>query len=447
MQINLHKGQSRVFSDQFLNKTVKHAVVTASRGWGKSAAACACVVMAANELMRLDPSVLNKNVAMVAPTFSSAIDIFFNLLVYVFGMEHYAKKKSSSLGRIWLPNKVEIRLVSAEAIERLRGSGIYYAVADEMDSWGIRKPLDAWDKVIHGAGRSRWSPKNAHRVGAKNSFRSLVVGTSAGMRSLYSLSERCHEDPEYRPYAFDYTQSVYLDPEEVERAKATMDPVQFRQEYCASFEESGTRVYHAFDFEANTLENNPDVLTIFEGLDEEQRGPVRVGIDFNVGINAACIGYVIGDTVIIVDELSGMANTEELAEALFNSYGSCDVYPDPTGAARKTSAPLGQTDLRILARAGHNVYARNASPGIVDSVHVVNSMCCDANGIRRLFISRKAAKLRRSMLLTQWVGGRPDTAMIDKSDGTDHWSDALRYKLEYLFGHRGKISVKRGFNF
>ena len=405
------------------------------------------MIKSAHELMQLDTSVPNKNVVIVAPTHTSVTDIYYNLIMYVFGLAKYATKSSSSLGRIWLPRRTEIRLVSAAAIERVRGTGIYFAVADEIDTWAINRPVDAWDAVIHAAGRSRWSPKNAARYKAPRSFMSSVIGSSGGLRSLYQLSRRELEDSEYKSYSFDYTESPYLDPREIEKAMQTMDLIKFRQEYGAQFEEGGSRVYYAFDEKKNILENNPAVFDAFHKMSPEIRGITKVGIDFNIGIQACCIGHVIGDTLIITADSGGMTNTEELAEGLYNQYGVCDTYPDPTGRARKTSAPIGVTDLHILQYKGHNVYARRSSPPIIDSVCAVNGLCCNAAGVRRLFVSKKAKRLINSLICTQWADGNPDMAVIDKSAGVEHWSDGLRYMIEYLFPVRGVTSAKRGFNY
>ncbi len=445
--IRLHPTQARIFKDQFIDKSVKHSVVVASRGWGKSAAASVGAIKASNELMKLDASVPNKNVALVAPTFTSVVDIYFNLILYQFGLSNIAIRHSSSLGRIWLPRNVIIKLVSAEAIDRIRGGGIYFAVGDEIDTWTIRDPVKAWDSVIHGAGRSRWSPKMAKLHGAESSFRSLVIGSSGGVKSLYALSERAKTDSEYRNYSFDYRDSPYLDREEIEKAMSTMDEVAFRQEYQAQLIDGGNRVYRAFSLEHNILEDCDHVFKFFKNLDKESRGPVCVGIDFNVGVNACVIGHVIGDTVFIVDEMQGAINTEELAATLFRRYGACHTYPDPTGKARKTSAPVGVTDLSLLRAAGHRVFASRVSPSIKDSVNIVNGMCYNAKGVSRLFISRKAKNLISSLLRTSWDGSSYNGLVIDKRDGIEHWSDALRYLIDFVFNRGTATSVSNPNNY
>ena len=61
------------------------------------------------------------------------------------------------------------------------------------------------------------------------------------------------------------------------------------------------------------------------------------------------------------------------------------VHPDPSGAARKTSSAVGQTDHAIIRQAGWQVYVMKPHQ-IVDRINAVNAMFHNANGERRLFI-------------------------------------------------------------
>jgi len=145
--------------------------------------------------------------------------------------------------------------------------------------------------------------------------------------------------------------------------------------------------------------------------------------------------------------MQGAINTEELAATLFRRYGACHTYPDPTGKARKTSAPVGVTDLSVLRAAGHRVFASRVSPSIKDSVNIVNGMCYNAKGVSRLFISRKAKNLISSLLRTNWDGSSYNGLVIDKRDGIEHWSDALRYLIDFVFNRGTATSVSNPNNY
>ena len=120
MAIDLHYGQSEVYSDMFVDLANRYLVVCCSRGWGKSYMAAVAAVTAVIELMELDIAVPNKTVYVIAPTYDQVTDIYYPLINYDLGMEHYAIKSSRDLGRFVFPNNVELRLLSYESVERMQ---------------------------------------------------------------------------------------------------------------------------------------------------------------------------------------------------------------------------------------------------------------------------------------------------------------------------------------
>ena len=121
--MRLHETQSQVFQDLFVGKICRHSVVVASRGWGKSWFAGTCAIAAIFELLELHPNVPNKNVYIIAPTYDQVTDIYYPMLAYQMGLEDYCLKSSRDTGIFWFKNDVILRLVSYEAVERMRGKG------------------------------------------------------------------------------------------------------------------------------------------------------------------------------------------------------------------------------------------------------------------------------------------------------------------------------------
>lgn len=121
--INLHAGQSEVYEDLFVDHKCRFAVVCCARGWGKSYVAAVAAITAVFELLELKANVPNKTVYIVAPTYDQVTDIYYPLINYDLGMEHYAIRSSRDTGRFIFPNNVELRLLSYEAVERMRGKG------------------------------------------------------------------------------------------------------------------------------------------------------------------------------------------------------------------------------------------------------------------------------------------------------------------------------------
>jgi len=135
MGVVLHPAQSQIFGDLMVSKIYRHIVAVCARGFGKSYAAGAIGVAGAGELLELDASVPHKLITIMAPTHSQVIDIYYPLLAYEYGLESMSVDKSRANGYFRLPKNVEIRLVSFEAVERLRGLGIYLAIQDEISSY------------------------------------------------------------------------------------------------------------------------------------------------------------------------------------------------------------------------------------------------------------------------------------------------------------------------
>jgi len=444
-EINLHPGQSQIFKAMFVDRTVRDGVAVCSRGWGKSYFAASCASAAIFELLQLHPDVPNKNVYVIAPTFDQVTDIYYPILVYELGLDDFCvKTPRRDLGRFQFRKNVELRLISFEAIERLRGKGAYFVVNDELSSWqkGI-SAKEAWQGIIQPAIVTRWSVNRSKKYGAWSPGRSLTISTPKGFNFLYDMFHFKEKDPHWGSWHFDYTTSPFLDPAEIERMRHTIDPVQFATEYLAEFKESGNNVFYMFERGKNVRD---DLLDFQEAED------VHINLDFNVGIMASNDFAVRGAQMQFIDEAQEFPNTEEWgkhAKAKYLDKGHrVFLYPDPTGRARKSSAPVGVTDLTILRNMGFNVRARKKSPPIVDSVKAVNNKLGTAAGEVSMFFHPRCEKTIRSMERTQWLDRNPDSLTIDKKEGVEHWGDGVRYGTEFLFpvvSHERKTT--RGFGF
>ena len=448
MEINLHEGQSEVYSSLFIDQTARYAVACCSRGWGKSYLAASAAITAILELLELDAWVPHKTVYIIAPTYDQVTDIYYPLLNYEIGMEQHALKSSKDEGRFIFPNNVELRLLSYEAAERLRGKGAYFVVWDEVSSCkkGIA-PKEAWQSVIQPCIVTRWSPERAAYVGAPSPGRALIISTPRGYNYFYELYNKAEMSPEWQSFHYDFTSSPYLDQDEIEKIRREIDPLDFASEYLASFEESGNNVFYCFDRKVHVNRELEDFFPP-EGLEPGE--DVHVAIDFNVGIMCASAFALRGGQLHFLHEFKDHPDTETLAISLSTRFKGHKIYayPDPSGKARKTSAPVGVTDFSILESYKIRVLARPKAPPIADSVQAVNRLLKTAAGGVNLYVHPRCEGLIKSLERTKWVDKNPDTATIDKSEGIEHYSDGVRYAAEYLFPVRsGSKRTARGFNF
>lgn len=433
--INLHKAQSEVIRHLF--KPIKpqtedwgmrFAVVVGSRGLGKSFLAGSAITLAINELEQLPVSVPNKNIALLCGTHTQVTDIYFPMLAYQFGLESRCYKHSRAHGKFTFSNGTEVRCWSADAYERMRGSGQYLIIADELPSWSVPggSVKDAWESVLEPCLVTRWSPKQAAAVGAASPGRALLPSTPMGKDYFYDLAQREHIDDRWKTFAYTYRDSPLLSHEEIERARKHADPLKFAREYEASFEESGLTLFHTFSRKLHVDQTLPY-------FDDSET--VHCAIDFNIMLNCTTFHAIRGQQVHALDESKGTANTEELARLIRSKFPKNKIvcYPDPAGKARKTSAAVGVTDFSILREAGFTVLAKDKAPAIVDSVAAVNRKLLNAAGDVDFLIHPKCSGLISSLERTSWLENRPETATIDKTQGVEHYSDGVRYMVDYLW--------------
>ena len=321
MEVSLHKNQSQVIRDLFVTKDCRYAVVNAARGFGKSYLAATAAMLAAQELINLDPSVPNKNIALIAPTYSQAVDIYYPLLAWQLGLEDFCDKSSKSAGTFWFPNNVTLKLWSYEASARLRGTGQYFVIADEVTSWhGAGMNLkESWESIIQPCVTTRWSRDAASRLDS-NPGRALIISTPKGYDYFYDLYNRQDSDKDWKSYHYTYEDSPFLDPKEIAAVKLTLDPLKFAREYRASFEDSGNNVFYTF----NRKEHIDPDMPYFDS-DED----VHIAIDFNVGIMAATAFALRGNQIHILDEFQGAADTETLAQSILGSITRDELLAIP----------------------------------------------------------------------------------------------------------------------
>jgi hypothetical protein len=417
--MKLHSKQTQVFAEVFIRKQSSYYAVACSRGWGKSFLAASAAIKAIFELLDMPSKTLNKNVYIIAPTHSDVVEIYYPLLMYEMQMEYYVTSSSADRGILRFEGGVELRLLSYESIERMRGKGAYFVIWDEVSSCnkGLR-PIKAWEGVIQPALVTRW-PGVA---------RCLMISTTAGFNFFAECLElgwdNSHQD--WMAFSFDYTTSPYISADEIEKLKHQLDPVVFASEYLVQIKESGNSIFYCFDRK----------IHIRKDLEDFQPGEVvYVNIDFNVAIQASTAWALRGGQVHILEEFKGAPNTEVLAQMLVSHYAGHKIvaHPDPSGRSRKTSAAVGKTDFTILENAGITCLAPRAAPSIVDSAKSVNAMLMTAAGETNLYIHPRCVGAIKSLERTKWTPGNGDTATVDKSESIEHFSDGIRYGIHYHF--------------
>lgn len=349
----------------------------------------------------------NKEVWYVAPTYRQAKQIVWRKLKNRVNDLRWAKKINEAELTITLKNNSVISLKGADGGgDNLRGIGLDFLC---MDEFADIDP-EAWYEVLR--------PTLADKQG-----KALFIGTPKGMGNwAHDIYTQEIENPEqWKSFQFTTIEGGNVKAEEIEAARRDLDERTFRQEFMATFETYAGRIYYSFDRKENTLPPETIDLSV-----------LYIGMDFNIDPMSAVIAVRNGDNLYVIDEIRMFSsNTTEIVGEIKSRYPGSKifVYPDPAGAARKSSAG-GVTDHTILANAGFVVKAPRSHTPVRDRINAVNSRLKDANGQRHLFIHPKCKYTIEGLERHTYKEG---TSQPDKDSGYDHQMDALGYMVDYIW--------------
>lgn len=393
--MKLHPNQQLISDD-----THRWRVLIAGRRWGKS-------FLAMNEVAKIARQP-NRRIFLIYPTYRQAKQVIWEEFRARLYDRRWLKKVNETDLTFHLKNNSKISLRGADNADSLRGVSLDYAVFDEF---ALIDP-SAWTDVIR--------PALSDREGGAL-FISTPMGQSNWAYDLYQRGQDPNET-EWKSWQQRTIDGGRVTAEEIAQAQRDLDQRSFEQEYLADFVTYSNRVHYSFDREHN--------VKVF---DQETPSLIYVGLDFNVGQMSAALFHKQGDIIHQFDEIAlHSSNTFEICEELRNRYPTQRiwVYPDPSGSARRSSAASGQTDHTILRNAGFVVKAPNSHNPVRDGINAVNSKLCSASGQRTFFIDPKCRKSIESMEKHTY---KMNSSIPDKDTGYDHFSDSIRYFIDYEF--------------
>ena len=399
--LSLRYAQGEVF-----NSRDRFRVLVAGRRFGKSYLSCI-------ELLRGAIEKPGETYFYCAPTYRMAKDIAWKTLKQLVPKVWVNSKNESDL-KIELVNGSMIELKGTENAMALRGRSLSGCVLDEaafMDS-GV------WFEVLR--------PALADKQGWAL-FISTPEGTASWFYDLWCFAGE--EENDWKRWSYTTIEGGNVPPEEVEAARAQLDPRTFRQEFEASFENLSGLV--AINFSDENIDKTAQDIPQL---------PLWIGLDFNVDNMSAVFGIRVGEDLHIFDELiMTNATTWDVADEINHRFGldrRKDVSPDPTGAARKT-AGVGLTDHAILRKSGLKVSTPRSPWKIRDKVNCVNTAILDSAGTRRIKIHPRCRETIKSLrTLVYDANGLPN-----KKLGVDHCFDALGYLclMKFNLAKHGKL--------
>jgi len=437
-----------VIAQVYNDTETRFKVLCSGRQLGKT-------TLAAEELIRVAISKPNSISYAVAPTNGMVRDIFYPKIkprLDALGIPYEYLKSRRKFILKYPHNKSEISLKGADDPDRLRGGTLDFVALDEYDYMEPR----TWFEVL--------LPTLAVRKG-----KALFTSTPKGygyIKELYEWGQKTdgEEDkyPEYKSWLFFTSQSPFISKEDIARARSTLDPKIFRQEYEASFEVNTNRVAYNFEKEIHVRE-----ATHFPNRE------ICIGCDFNVNPMSWVAFQIIpkrdlpdvrfnDDKYSLQDEVvvflkewkTANCNTGMQCELLkmwlkeIDYKGDINFYGDASGDFRHSGQTVDlhsrkfNTDWEIIKAEFENgyFYYNKANPIIKNRVNAMNAKFLNANNEVGILIDTECRELIKDFMnVSQNDDGRIDKSQERKRGKIGHLFDAATYPIYYEYD----LSVKQ----
>jgi hypothetical protein len=215
-------------------------------------------------------------------------------------------------------------------------------------------------------------------------------------------------------------------------ARENLDPIDYNEQYRASWESCGGMIFHQFH----------ETMNIRDDICYDPNKPLIIGSDFNVSPMAWVVCQTHEELGIkylyVLDELFiHNTNTQATLDKLFYSYGRSHnggfyFFGDATSRARNTRASESdyvqiRNDMRFK---GARVFYPKHNPNRANRFAACNAQFCNTLGIRRCFVHKRCKNLIRDLLLRAYKEG---TTEPDDYGDVGHITDALGYVIYTIF--------------
>jgi len=364
-----------------------------------------------------------------APTFKQGKRVFWRRLKQAIPPSWRDGKPNETECSITLKSGHVIRIVGLDNYDDLRGSGLFFVLVDE---WADCK-YAAWEEVLRPMlSTCRYVIDGVLYIGGH----ALRIGTPKGFNHCYEtyIDGQPGGQPDHKSWQYTTIDGGNVPQAEIDAAIRTMDKRTFDQEYRARFENYSGRVYYGFERTESVkpCPYNPDL-------------PLHIGMDFNINPMSATVfqEQANGDLHQVGEIVINTSNTDEMCDEIGLRYGKpsfdpmkknvqhINVYPDPAGAQRRTSAQ-GKTDISILTAYGFNVIAMSSHPLVRDRINIVNSKIQSADGKRHFYVDPSC---KESIKCYEQLCYKEGTGQPDKESGLDHLPDSTGYYIYTKFAY------------
>jgi len=346
----------------------------------------------------------------IGPTNQHAKELIWEPLEEVFRQANWKFKAYISKQRFELPGKRKVYVLGAEKIDRIRGHALYHAFLDELAFFGVKiEPL--W--------RALRPTLSDLKGGATLATTPDGKGTEA-----YDLWIQAQASDDWSTHFWKTLDNPYIDKEEIEDAKRTLDEKSFLQEYEAAWMAFEGLAYYSFD-ENISIKKQPPI---------NHNLPLKLCLDFNVNPTTLLLSQRDGHLNRYLKEYSFKnSSTEKTIEAFCDDHKEYKHLPikirgDAAGNSRNSATGFSDykyvKDILSLNGFTHEMDVPNANPPVVDRVKFVNSWLKPYQGEHKVEIDPSCADLIKDLASQGLKGRHPD----DKNN-MGHKADAMGYDI------------------
>lgn len=366
-----------------------------------------------------------------APTHAQAKKIFWDdLKAFTLSCLHPRKPSESDL-IIYLPNGSEIHVIGLDKPQRIEGIPWKGGGIDEFAD----VKSDAWEANILPALNTVNPLDPEYRAWC------WLLGVPDGLNHYYDLCMRAEAkaDPNFQVFHWKSTEIL---PEDVIVAmKHSMSAKQFKQEFEASFETAGGRIYEDYS-KANHTDARIEPHEQLMWMHDQNFTPLSSAIGVRRGPKGPNGQYLHTNDLYLLDEivLTSAVSKQSALEFVekFKDHRNKHVliYGDPAGqAGEKHGHASDYTDIEGVLRANGWAFTRKvkpAHPAIKDRQNAVRAKIKTADGEVSLYVNPHTAPwCDKGLSTVQLKEG--STFQEDQTNQYQHITTAIGYCVEAIW--------------
>lgn len=364
-----------------------------------------------------------------APTHDQAKKIFWDDLKAFTLSALHTRRPSESDRIIYLNNGSEIHVIGLDKPQRIEGIPWH---GGGIDEFADIKP-NAWEANILPALNTVNPTRPDYRAWC------WCLGVPDGLNHYYKLCSKAELGQDQNFKVFHWKSAEILAPDVIEAMQRSMSAKQFKQEFEASFETAGGRIYEEY-----SKDNHTDATI----LPHEQ---LLWTHDQNYTPLSSAVGVRRGDAIYLLDEivLTSAVSRQSALEFVekFKDHQNKNVliYGDPAGqAGEKHGHASDYTDIEGVLKAHGWRYQRKvkpAHPAIKDRQNAVRAKIRTASGDVSLFVNpAKAPWCHEGLATVQLQEG--STFQEDQKNQYQHITTAIGYCVDAIWPIKKTYSLE-----